>query len=314
MSELPNSQIQKLVTQSLLLTKDGVGIFDKDDKLVFCNDAMARLYELTVSEALQQTFTNLCLRCYNNPIGLNIESSSFDDWISSALAKRRRYPYRTFEIDAQDGRWYLVTEQVVQEHYLYIYLTDITEKKENEIALIKLTDKLKEVADKDYLTGIYNRRYFYQQAKAEFNRCKRSEQNLSLLIFDLDNFKMINDNYGHAAGDAVLLAFSSNIISILRDYDIFARIGGEEFALLLPATKVNKAFAISERIRQLIASLTITFEQHTLKVTTSIGLIENLGEINDFDQMMHFADKNLYQAKINGRNQTFPMSISEHKT
>ncbi|MEH6534076.1 MAG: diguanylate cyclase [Photobacterium frigidiphilum] len=305
MSELSDRHIQKIITESLSLTKDGVGVYDGDDKLVFCNNIMGGLFGLTAKEALNQTFTNLCLACFNDPIGINIESSSFDSWLSNALIKRRNCQFRTFETDTHDGRWFLVTEQVVQGSFLYVYFTDITEKKENELALKDMSDRLKEIVDKDYLTGIHNRRYFYQKAKAEFNRSKRANQDLSLLIFDLDNFKRINDNYGHAVGDVVLQEFSSNVRSFLRGYDIFARIGGEEFALLLPATKANEAYVIAERIRQLIASLTIPFEKGTVKVTTSIGLIESLDNIGEFEQMMRFADKNLYQAKLNGRNQTF---------
>jgi len=115
---------------------------------------------------------------------------------------------------------------------------------------------------------------------------------------------MINDNYGHAAGDAVLQAFSNAIRPLLREYDIFARIGGEEFALLLPATKNHEAYIISERIRELTGRLIVPFENNSLKVTTSIGLTDSYEGINKFEQMMRLADKNLYQAKLNGRNQT----------
>ncbi len=304
MSELTNNHIHQLLAQSLLLTRDGVGIYDKEDKLIFCNDAMGDLFGVSAKEALMQTFASLCLRCFNNPTGINIESLSFDDWISKAHSKRRSCQFRTFETDTQDGRWFLVTEQVVQDDFLYVHFTDITEKKESEIALKLISDKLKEIVDKDYLTGLYNRRYFYKKANGEFNRSKRTKQHLSLLIFDLDKFKMLNDNYGHAAGDAVLQAFSNSIRPLLREYDIFARIGGEEFALLLPATKSNEAYKISERIRTLIDRLVIPFENNLLKVTTSIGLTDSNEGISKFEQMMRLADKNLYQAKLNGRNQT----------
>ena len=120
MSELTNHHLQELLAQSLLLTRDGVGVFDKEDKLIFCNDAMGGLFGVSAKEALNQTFTSLCLRCFNNPIGINIESSSFDDWISNAHFKRKSCQFRTFETDTQDGRWFLVTEQVVQEDYLYV--------------------------------------------------------------------------------------------------------------------------------------------------------------------------------------------------
>lgn len=305
MPKLSHNHVQEIIAESLLLTKDGVGIFDKNDTLVFCNDTLASIFGCTVDDALNKTFKELALACFNDPIGIIIESLSFDHWISSALVKRRSCPFRKFEIDTHEGKWFLITEQIVQQNYLFTYITDITEKKENEFELKAISEKLKEIVDKDFLTGIYNRRFFYQKAKAEFNRIKRSNQYLSLLIFDLDNFKDINDNYGHSVGDIVLQVFSSHVSAYLRDYDIFARIGGEEFALLLPDTKTNEAYLIAERIRKSIASLTIPFENGTIKVTTSIGLIENLDNKNEFEQMMQLADKNLYQAKMNGRNQTY---------
>lgn len=304
MTKLVDINIQQLLTQSLLLTKDGVALFDKEDRLVFCNDALADLFGVNVNQALNQTFASLCLRCFNTPNGINIEFASFDDWMTNANAKRRSSQFRSFETDTQDGRWFLITEQVVQEDFIFMHSTDITSKKESEFALKLMSDKLKEIVDKDYLTGLYNRRYFYKKANGEFNRSKRTEQHLSLLIFDLDNFKMINDNFGHAAGDAVLQAFSNAIKPLLREYDTFARIGGEEFALLLPATESHEAYTISERIRKLIDQLVIPFDNHTLKVTTSIGLSDSYQGISEFEQLMRLADKNLYRAKVNGRNQT----------
>lgn len=304
MFELPDSHIQKLITESIFLTKDGIGIFDKNDKLIFCNDAMAVLFGSTPPDVLNQTFTDLCFRCFNSSIGINIESESFDVWISNALAKRRSSLFRTFETDIQNGRFFLVTEQIVQEDYLYTYFTDITKQKDNELALKEMSCQLKKVTDKDYLTGIYSRRYFYEHANAEFSRSKRTSQALSILLFDLDSFKQVNDKYGHAAGDAVLKSFSANVHSLLRTYDIFSRIGGEEFALLLPETKANEAYLISERIRKLVSSLEIPFEQERLKITASMGLIESAEHITEFDQMMRLADEKLYQAKLNGKNQT----------
>ena len=304
MIESASNHTLQLLAKSLLLTKDGVGIFDKNDKLIFCNDAMGELFGVSASKALGESFRQLCLRCFNGNTGLNIESSSFDNWMSYAQAKRRSSDFRSFETDTQGGKWYLVTEQVVDQDYLYVHFTDITEKKANETALQTMSDKLTKIVDRDHLTEVYNRRYFYKKGHAEFNRSRRLNQALSVLILDLDRFKDINDNYGHAAGDMVLKAFSNAIVPLLREYDTFARIGGEEFALLLPATNSNEAQLISERIRTTIAKLTIPFESQQLKVTTSIGVTGCSSELKTFDEMMHLADTSLYRAKSQGRNQT----------
>lgn len=299
---MTNNSIEKIIIESLTLTKDGVGLYNKDDKLVYCNDAMGALFGVTAKEALNKSFYQLCAGCFNNLKGVNIESTDLDAWLALALTKRRSCQFRTFETDTHEGKWFLVTEQVVHQDYLFVYITDITEKKASEKALQLMSKQFQELATIDYLTGIYNRRYFYEKAEAEFNRSKRKSQTFSILIFDLDNFKRINDKFGHAAGDAVLKAFTINVQLYRRNYDVFARIGGEEFALLLPNTEAHSANKIAERIRESTQNLVIPFENLQIKVTVSIGVMTNKNDMQSIDQIMEHADKRLYQAKCNGRN------------
>lgn len=300
---MTNNSIEKIIIESLTLTKDGVGLYNKDDKLVYCNDAMGALFGLPAKEALNKSFYELCSGSFNNLKGVNIESTNLEAWMSHALAKRRSCQFRTFETDTHEGKWFLVTEQVVHQDYLYVYITDITEKKASEQALKLMSEQFQKLATTDYLTGINNRRYFYEKAEAEFNRSKRKSQTFSIMVFDLDNFKHINDKYGHAAGDNVLKAFVLNVQPYRRNYDTFARIGGEEFALLLPNTNKHNANLIAERIRASIEDLVISFEDLLINVTVSIGVTENNSEMKSIDKIMENADKCLYHAKCNGRNQ-----------
>lgn len=302
MTKLSTNKIEKILIESLLLIKDGVGIFDPDDRLIFCNDALAILFGVPVENALNKTFTELCLNCFNTKQGINIETEHFETWITKALKKRRSCDYRAFETDTTDGTHFIVTEQIVQENYLYIYIKDITENKENEQRLTLMSQELEKLATTDYLTGVRNRRFFYEAAKAEFNRSKRKAIQLSILILELDKFKLINDTYGHNAGDIVLKAVTKKISKLLRNYDIFARIGGEEFAILLPATDAKLGYEIAERIRKAIHSLKIPFDNLELSITTSIGMTEKTKEIKSFEQMMLLADKYLNIAKSEGRN------------
>lgn len=302
MYQVLDHQIEQIIIDSLLLTKDGVGIFDPEDRLVFCNLALETFLSIPVGEALHKTFSELCFICFSRKIGINVEAECFDTWIAAANKKRRHSDYRTFETDTVTGKYFIVTEQMVQNNYLYMYITDITEKKESEKRLKLMSQELEKLAATDYLTGIHNRRHFYETAKEEFNRSLRENIALTVLMLDLDKFKLINDTYGHNAGDIVLKTFTKTVSKLLRDYDTFARIGGEEFAILLPSTDAKIGAMIAERIRAAVAAMKIIFENDTVMITTSIGLLQHSDQINSFDHMMQIADEYLNQAKKNGRN------------
>lgn len=299
-----SNNIQKIIIDALSSTKDGVGVYDKNDVLVYCNKTVAALFGLSVEEALNKTFTELSEISFNSSIGVNIEYPTLDAWLDNALSKRRSCQFRKFETDTKSGKWFLVTEQLVDDNYLYMYITDITEKKENEKKLTLLSEKLSKLASTDSLTNIDNRRSFYKKSAVEFNRSVRMKLPLSLLIIDLDNFKLVNDNYGHAAGDVVLQSFAKAVQTVLREYDVFGRIGGEEFGVLMPNTDSDSAFIIAERIRKHVANTAILFNSESLKVTVSIGLAEKLRISYSIEDIIQEADKNLYRSKVNGKNLT----------
>ncbi len=163
--------------------------------------------------------------------------------------------------------------------------------------------ELYESATKDGLTGIYNKKHFLEHFKREFNYCVRYNIELSLLIFDIDHFKKINDTYGHVAGDFVLRKLAKTISSTIRRDDFFARYGGEEFVFVLRGINDEKAFFFAERIRRLIESTDFTFENKKIAVTISIG-IATLSDSNykTPQDMIKDADRYLYKAKNRGRN------------
>lgn len=157
-------------------------------------------------------------------------------------------------------------------------------------------EKLKELTEKDSLTGIYNRRYLYQAAKVIRSLNKRENRRASLAMLDIDNFKSINDTYGHNKGDKVLRSFASVVAEQIRESDIFVRYGGEEFILLLPNTSVDQAMYLLEKIRVAIESSEIIKER---VVTVSIGVSEFEGTT---DESIHRADSAMYRAKTTGKN------------
>jgi diguanylate cyclase (GGDEF)-like protein len=158
------------------------------------------------------------------------------------------------------------------------------------------------LASTDYLTGIMNKRMFSELSKRYFKTAQRDGFKLTLFVLDLDHFKNINDTYGHQAGDKLLKYFVQTVENTLRASDIFARIGGEEFAILVSKMHKDDALIFAEKIRNTIEGLMIEYEGHYLSVTTSIGISQSHKTDNEFDDILFRADMALYKAKNEGRN------------
>lgn len=181
-------------------------------------------------------------------------------------------------------------------------------KNQKDIEIIKqqkVNDKLEEIAFIDPLTNCVNRRKFEELSNQELQRSSRYNSELSFLMLDIDHFKAVNDTYGHAIGDDVLKHFSSVCLKLARDTDIVARIGGEEFIVMLPETNEDSALIFAERFREKIYNSTLTIDEHTIKYSVSIG-ISSLNSDNDsaVSVILQRADKALYEAKKSGRNKS----------
>ncbi len=168
-------------------------------------------------------------------------------------------------------------------------------------ALNAANEKLQKLASLDFLTGITNRRYFYENAERVLQRCRQEKSTVSVIMFDLDHFKKINDDYGHEAGDAVLRSIAIPVVNALRPLDLFSRTGGEEFLVLLPAVLVEEAAAIAERIRQAIASAEISVASTRIRVTASLGVAQWDGH-ESLQRLISRVDVAMYEAKHAGRN------------
>jgi len=163
-------------------------------------------------------------------------------------------------------------------------------------------DELRRLATTDQMTGVRNRRHFLSLFAHEFARARRHREPLSLMLLDLDFFKQINDGYGHAAGDEALRSFAEAAAACLREMDVLGRLGGEEFAILLPGTMTEQAQAVGERVRKAVARIAIEAEGGTVRFTTSIGLTLVDDEDDTIDAVLARADAALYTAKAAGRN------------
>ncbi len=164
-----------------------------------------------------------------------------------------------------------------------------------------------ESATRDPLTGIYNKKYFYERLKEEVGYSKRHQYFLAVIIFDIDHFKLVNDTYGHQAGDMVLCALSETVKSMIRNEDIFCRYGGEEFTIITRGISPNDVFRFCERMRKHIEKQKISFKDEYIHITASFGYAVIPNEpIKDFEQLIEIADKALYESKEHGRNQCYP--------
>ncbi|MFN2298423.1 MAG: GGDEF domain-containing protein, partial [Anaerolineales bacterium] len=156
----------------------------------------------------------------------------------------------------------------------------------------------------DFVTGVYNRRYFNEQLQLEVDRARRIGYPVSLLIFDIDYFKRVNDTYGHPVGDRILQMVARRIKDELRAVDILARYGGEEFAVILPGTPASSLAGVGERLRQVIAMRPFVVEETTISITVSAGGATFPDDADDVHRLIDESDRWLYDAKETGRNRT----------
>lgn len=176
----------------------------------------------------------------------------------------------------------------------------------------RLVERLKTQAEIDHLTELFNTRALAKLADKALASVRRNNSVLSVLILDIDHFKGINDNYGHAAGDKVLHDFARILSEGLRPSDVVGRIGGEEFLILLPETGKEEAFKVAERLRSRVEEMNFRHEGYSIYFTICIGITSTDGRDKSFDLIMREADTALYQAKREGRNRVVPYDGSDH--
>ncbi len=163
--------------------------------------------------------------------------------------------------------------------------------------------ELSRLAETDYLTGTFNRRILYREGEALFSYCKKKSYNFAFIIFDIDHFKKVNDQYGHPAGDEILIQLTRLISANIRHSDVFGRYGGEEFALILKEILTETNIDVAQNLRRIIEdNVFIISENLKVKITVSMGVASFSEDQKTFDDIVILADNALYKAKENGRN------------
>lgn len=270
-------------------------VFESMQDGVVVTDSQGRI--LDFNNAVQHIFPNLTRE------NLGHYLPTFAPELKTYLFSENISKYNPLSIQKEDivqfydVRTIPIKEKQNQEMGIAIYIREITEQ-------YQLLKKLQEYAEKDWLTGIWNRRKWMDLAKAEIRRAERHKRPLTIAYLDIDHFKLVNDSLGHEGGDMVLIHLVQNISSQLRENDIFGRIGGEEFVILFPELDKEKAQIVTQRLLRAVSEKEINFGKQNLSVTTSIGAIVWEGDKKvSLDELIQKADKALYMSKAAGRNQ-----------
>jgi len=276
--------------------EDAVVMLDQDFKIMLFNRGAERIFGYVRDEAIGEPLNLLIPQRFHIQHDLLVSEFVSDGTKHKPMTGRTRQIFGV----RKDGSEFLTNTSVMKirdgsNPVFAAIVRDISEKKKNEDELIRL-------ASTDPLTGAFNRREFTSLAERESMRSRRYSRQLSIVMFDLDHFKDLNDTYGHAAGDKALQRFTTICCNALRNVDIFGRWGGEEFVALLPETDAESAGVISERLRKMISDTELDINGEKIKFTVSIGVAQYREGETMLEGPLSRADAAVYDAKKAGRN------------
>ena len=265
-------------------------------ELIFCNkygrDVFGEVQGKICWQVLQEGQDGPCDFCTNHRLlDEDGEPTGVYVWEFQNTIDKSWYQCRDQAIRWVDGR--IVRMEIA---------TDITQRKLVEEELKAARDRAEVLASKDELTGLDNRRAFFDQGERIFKQAIRFKHPVSVIMMDVDRFKNINDGYGHSVGDKVLQIIAKHLQSMVREIDVVARIGGEEFAFVLPETGADEAVNLAERLRLKIEAAEVLHKGKKIKVTGSFGIASYFAESETLETMLTKADDALYIAKEKGRN------------
>ena len=271
------------IARSVLIENmiDGVIVLDTQNRVVDINPTARNVIEVSGKTYMGEPVDEV-----------------LSDW-PSTFTKKPDSDQMQVEVNLDDRHYEVRISPLLDHHNAFIgrliVLRDITDRKFLEV-------ELHHQATTDGLTGIFNRRHFQQLADPEIKRAIRLKRSLAIVLIDIDHFKNVNDTMGHATGDLALMAATKLCLSNIREIDVFARFGGDEFALLLTEANREQAHVVVERIRRSISAQPLNLDGKSVPMTISAG-IANLSEDHEtFDRLLRRADKALYRAKESGRN------------
>jgi diguanylate cyclase (GGDEF)-like protein len=273
----------------------GVILLDCELRIEFMNRAACDLGGVSApAPGEKPSYAELIERVADND-AYAVPPERLNALVAERVESARRGDPGPVELRMADGKIMHVRCIMLRDGARMLTYNDVTD-------LIHHTEQLEDLATTDELSGLFNRRHFMTLADKEWGRFKRYGRPLAMLMLDIDLFKSINDRFGHGAGDKVITAVAEACIEARRSSDIVARVGGEEFALLLPETTHEDAYLVAERLRERIAKRAIVVDGIALNVTISVGVADAAMSMKDLRELMKDADGALYTAKRDGRN------------
>jgi diguanylate cyclase (GGDEF)-like protein len=275
-----------------------VAVYDDEDRLRYANPAFRSAYFIEPDET--PLWPDLMRRNFELRRGTVVHAADFDEWLRSTQSRRGKIGYRAFETDLVDGRWFWMTEAVQKNGWMLCIASDITSLRARGRSVRQDRDQAIKAAQTDELTGVANRRFVMARVEDMLIAAQQGGDGC-LAVFDIDNFKYINDRLGHYAGDLVLRDFAHRIHQNVRRTDCFGRVGGEEFLLVMPGTGSEEAIAIVERMLSVIRFSRPLPESPDFSYTCSAGIAACLPADSASD-LYRRADQALYAAKLSGRD------------
>ena len=290
---------QRFIESIFAATPNIIHIYDlQEQRSVFSSRNL--IASLGYAEEESGAAGNVFLKQLFHPEDYAQLSNLYEKWKTAEDGEALTAEYR-MRTRSNEWRWFLERDMVFRREaggkvqQLAGTIMDITERK-------LLEAELERQATTDPLTGTFNRRQLIHLAEIELGRAHRYQHPTSAIMLDVDHFKKINDTYGHAAGDKVLVELAQLLTQKARNSDLVTRYGGEEFMLVLPETSITDAEDIAERIRRTVADTPFIVEGQTIRFTVSLGVVSSESVGQDFESLLKETDRLLYQAKQSGRN------------
>lgn len=290
------AKMAALCTQIVAQAEAAVVVINRNSDIVLFNKGAEKVFGYDAKEVLGERLDILLPERFQMQHDMLVQEFGMGDTRHKPSAERSHQIYGR----RKDGEEFVASSEIfsigaADDRYFATIMRDVSHNRKTEEELLRL-------AATDPLTGCFNRREFSAIAEREALRASRYHHPLSILMLDLDYFKRLNDTYGHAAGDKALQRFTMICTNALRNVDIFGRWGGEEFVALLPETDLQGATVIAERLRKLTSDNILTFNDHKINFSVSIGIAEFKDGETTVDTAMSRADTAVYDAKKAGRN------------